>query len=540
MEQPQIHNYDVNKYRPIKLKTVLISLFASVFIFFAAALQITFTLLGYEHIYKGVGIQSIDVGNLSKQEATGLLSDVFVKDIGGLAISLQTPVSKLDFTYEDIGVRYDIPDVVQKAYAIGHSGTTLQRLYQIAALQLGTCDIPVNYSYDKSELESKLKRFYNSIFIPVEDPVLNLGDGTASIHTGHHGREIDLDEVRTSIEQMIAGRRSGSLEIELITRQKAQIELDDALDRINCEVANAYYDVVSNQPVLVDHITGRHIEKTVLSGILKDSLNKDDIDVNLPLDVRVPEITSEIASGLLFRDNLATMSTSFPATAPSDKNRKTNIVLSSSEMNELVLKPGEVFSFNTVVGERTAEKGYKTARAYYLGKVIDGIGGGICQVSSTLYNAALYAGLEIVERRNHTFTVGYVPRGRDATVSYGDPDFKFRNSTNWPLKILTSVSKSNRLNITLIGTNEFPGRTIEIETKTIEEKDFKVVRINDPTLPEGETRIKQEGKKGYTVDTFKITRQDGKIVSRVKLHRSIYKPMEEQVLVGTKKPAPDA
>ncbi len=536
MEQLQIHSYDANKFRPVKLKTVLISLSAAVFLFLAAAAQLTYALLGYGQIYKGVGVQGINVGNLSTQETTGLLSDVFVKDVGGLAISLQTPVYKLDFTYEDIGVRYDIPDAVQKAFAIGHSGNAVQRLYQIAALQLGTCNIPISFAYDKSKLEDKLNRFFNSIYIPVENPFLSLGEDSASVHTGHDGREIDLDGVRFSIEQMIAGRKSGILEIRLITRQKAEIGLDDTLDLINREAADAFYDVVANEPVLVTHITGRHIDRTVLSDLLEKSLNKDDADIALPLDVRIPEITSEIASGLLFRDKLATMSTSFPASVPSDKNRKTNIILSSLEINELILKPGGVFSFNAVVGERTAEKGYKTARAYYLGKVIDGIGGGICQVSSTLYNAALYAGLEIVERRNHTFTVGYVPKGRDATVSYGDPDFKFRNSTNWPLKILTSVSKSNRLNITLIGTNELPGRTIEIETQIIDEKDFKVVRINDPTLPEGENRIKQEGKKGYTVDTFKITKQDGKTISREKLHRSIYKPLDEEILIGTKKP----
>ena len=117
-------------------------------------------------------------------------------------------------------------------------------------------------------------------------------------------------------------------------------------------------------------------------------------------------------------------------------NRSTNIKLAASKINGCIINPGEVFSYNETVGERTIEEGYKDALVYVGGEVANGVGGGICQVSTTLYNACLFANLEIVERTNHSFTPHYVAAGRDATVSWGGPDFKFRNNRNYPVMIV--------------------------------------------------------------------------------------------------------
>ena len=124
----------------------------------------------------------------------------------------------------------------------------------------------------------------------------------------------------------------------------------------------------------------------------------------------------------------------------SNTNRSQNLKLASDKINGTVLMPGEEFSYNQVVGKRTVEAGYKNAKIYSNGQVVDGLGGGICQISSTLYNAVLLADLEITERRNHYFKTSYVPAGRDATVVWGSIDFKFKNTRSYPIKIEAKVS----------------------------------------------------------------------------------------------------
>jgi hypothetical protein len=201
-------------------------------------------------------------------------------------------------------------------------------------------------------------------------------------------------------------------------------------------------------------------------------------------------------------------------------------------INGKILLPGEVFSFNDTVGPRSEDGGYKTAHTYVAGKVIDGIGGGICQVSSTLYNAVLNADLEVVERRNHMFTVGYVPYGQDATVSYGTTDFRFKNSTSWPIKLNATVTKNNYIIFTFLGTNENPDKKVIMTQKIIKNIPFEIKYIDDPTLPAGKTIVKQEGKQGLIVETYKTIKDGTKVISQTKIHTSKYSPLTEEVRRG--------
>jgi vancomycin resistance protein YoaR len=279
------------------------------------------------------------------------------------------------------------------------------------------------------------------------------------------------------------------------------------------------------------------MDKAVLVSIIAELEKSEGTEKLLPVTITEPEITAGEAQASLFRDTLATMHTQFSTSDENDRNRGANIKLAVSKVNGIVLLPGEVFSFNQAVGPRSEAGGYKTANTYLAGKIVPGTGGGICQVSSTLYNSVLLSDLEVVERRHHTFTVGYVPYGRDATVSYNEVDFKFKNTTSWPLKIEAWVTSNNRLYFTLKGTNESPGKKIEISPKITRTIDFKIKYIDDPTLPEGVTKVKQAGKKGYDVETYKIVRVDGKVVGQTKLATNKYKPLDEEVLRGTKKVA---
>ena len=194
--------------------------------------------------------------------------------------------------------------------------------------------------------------------------------------------------------------------------------------------------------------------------------------------------------------------------------------------------PGEVFSYNTTVGQRTAAAGFKTAAVYSGGEVTTGIGGGICQVSSTLYNAVLLSNLEIVERYNHGFNPGYVAVSRDATVSWGGPDFKFKNTRDYPIKIVCSGT-GGTITVQIFGLRGEDEYTVEIESYVTKWISYSTSTKEDPTLPTGQTKIIQNGSNGCRSVAYRILKKDGEEVSRELLSQDTYSPHNKIVAVGT-------
>ncbi len=182
---------------------------------------------------------------------------------------------------------------------------------------------------------------------------------------------------------------------------------------------------------------------------------------------------------------------------------------------------GETFSYNKVVGQRTAQAGYKPAAAYSGGKVIQELGGGICQVSSTLYNTALRANLEIVKRSNHRFSTGYVPLSTDATVSWGGPEFIFKNSRKYPVKIVAHVN-GGKITVEIYGCKEEVEYEVEIKSETIQVIPTKVEYVKNPNLPQGTQRKIQNGHGGYRSRAYRILKLNGKVVSRQLLSTDTY------------------
>ncbi|MBQ8003141.1 MAG: VanW family protein, partial [Clostridia bacterium] len=246
-------------------------------------------------------------------------------------------------------------------------------------------------------------------------------------------------------------------------------------------------------------------------------------------EVKKPKHTKEELEAALFRDTLGKYTTNFSS---SSANRASNIALATGSINGVILMPGDVFSFNGSVGERTVSRGYKTAGAYVAGETVDQVGGGICQVSSTLYNTVLLSNLQITERRSHQMTVSYVPMGRDATVNWGTTDFRFKNNTEYPVKIVGTISGRN-VAISIVGTETIDGKKVEIATSTVSVLEPMVETVEDPEKEVGFTQTKN-GSKGYVVDATRIVYSNGTEVSRESLVRSRYNPKKTVVTVGTK------
>ena len=195
--------------------------------------------------------------------------------------------------------------------------------------------------------------------------------------------------------------------------------------------------------------------------------------------------------------------------------------------------PNETFSYNKTLGARTAAAGYKNAKVYEAGQVVDGIGGGICQISTTLYNTVLRANLEIVERKNHQFVTSYVEAGMDATVVYGMTDFKFKNTRKYPVKIIASA-KNGVATVSLYGIKESEEYTFSFRTVTVSTIPTSTKYVDDPTLVVGTEKVKQKGANGKKTETYMTKMLNGKIIETKIISRDIYDAMQRIVLRGTK------
>ncbi|MEW6172223.1 MAG: VanW family protein [Bacillota bacterium] len=250
--------------------------------------------------------------------------------------------------------------------------------------------------------------------------------------------------------------------------------------------------------------------------------------VRVPLKSIPPEHTTAEVVAMGIEAPLGEFTTTFD---PTKVNRVYNISVAAGALNGLLVQPGEVVSFNKIVGPRSSEAGYKEAPTIINNEFVDSLGGGVCQVSTTLYNAVLLSGLEVVERHNHSLPVTYVPAGRDATVAYGGSDLQFRNNTDKYLYVRTVVT-GNRLTIKILGNKKFK-RKVELRSWVTETLKPKVIRREDANLEAGKEVVKQKGIRGCRAKAERII-WDGDKKTTEQLRSSFYHPLDEIVAVGTK------
>ncbi|MCL2083133.1 MAG: VanW family protein [Oscillospiraceae bacterium] len=213
-------------------------------------------------------------------------------------------------------------------------------------------------------------------------------------------------------------------------------------------------------------------------------------------------------------------------------NRRDNIILACKKINQTVLSPGSVFSFNQKVGVRTKAYGFKSAPAFVDGRVADSVGGGICQVSSTLYYACLLSDLEIVSRTGHSMCPDYLEKpGLDATVSWGVIDYRFKNNTSHPVKILSWV-EGKKVYVKIEGTKA-NDNTVTMETKTLSTTPYRIIYKDNPNLEPGQTKIVQPPFTGYVSETYRlITDKNGVVISRRLETKDSYQKSDEIIERG--------
>lgn len=280
------------------------------------------------------------------------------------------------------------------------------------------------------------------------------------------------------------------------------------------------FDAASGKFVFAGEENGFAIDQDKLAADISQALKDKKFDAKITAtgsDV-APEISAASA-----KEKYKTIS-SFTTNATANQNRNTNVRLAAEAINGTVIKPGQEFSFNGTVGQRTEAKGYKGAAAYNNGEVVQEIGGGVCQVSTTLYNAVFKAGLKISSRRSHTFEPSYVTPGRDATVSWDQPDFKFINNSSTAIGLRASYA-DQKVTISVYGIPILEdGITWDLDSKKVEDLGTpNPTYEEDQTLQPGEEVIKSKGSAGSRWETYKVVYKNGKEISRELDHKTTYK-----------------
>jgi vancomycin resistance protein YoaR len=293
---------------------------------------------------------------------------------------------------------------------------------------------------------------------------------------------------------------------------------------------DAAFKTRNGEVVIIPSQEGVGPDVEALATDLTDLLLKTETDRAVALRMRTtqPKLTTEEARSYGIKERISTFTTAYAA---SNKPRVNNVHLLGDALDGKLIAPGAVFSFNGAVGERTAAKGYQEANAIVDGKLVPQLGGGICQVGTTLFNTIFESGLPVLQRSNHSFYISHYPKGRDATVSWGGPDLKFKNDTpNW---VLISVSyTSSSITISLYGTD--PGYTVtSVAGPWTDVKPFPTEEVQDATLYAGMKVIEDMGETGRKIVVTRTVTKGGQVV-RTDQFMSNYKPKVQVVRVGTK------
>lgn len=317
----------------------------------------------------------------------------------------------------------------------------------------------------------------------------------------------------------------------MLNKEKLYKLLDEITKEVGFLPEDATFQVLSNDTIkIIPAQEGVGVDKQQVYRDLLTALNKKEktLTINLSLETLKPKRTTQEVEAMGLEGLLAAYATTFDA---SNYSRAYNIRVAAAALDGLILPPGQEVSFNKVVGPRSFETGYKNAPIIINNQLVEGSGGGVCQVSTTLYNAVLLANLEVITRTSHSLPVNYVPLGRDATVAYGAIDLRFRNNTESYLLIKSFVN-GGRLTFKIYGNTAYK---VPVNINTIIKKVFepKVIYEEDPNLKKGEKVIRQKGIRGYQVAAERVVLENGQI-KREPLPGSLYHPLNQIVAVGTK------
>lgn len=511
----------------INIKTIVI-LLAAIFILLLLSTIFALTNSFNEKIISGVHINKIDVSDLTINEAYDKLKEELEKNVKS-NINVKYEEYETTISLEQLEVKYDVINAVNEAYKIGRNKNIVISNYEIIKTKIFNEKIEKEIEFNEEQLNKIIEDISAKVPNLVVESSYYIEEESLIISNGKAGIKVDEEQFKNivieAIKKQINGEEIETIQIPIYQKQPEKIDIEKIRQEIYKEPQNAEY----KDKKVYKEVNGVDFKISIEEA--NKLLQEEKEEYVIPLTITKPEITiNDLAEENIFPEQLSKYITRYDE---SNVNRSTNIKLASEKINGTILMPGETFSYNKIVGERTIKAGYKEASVYMNGKVVDGIGGGICQVSSTLYNAALEANLEIVSRRNHYFITSYVSASRDATVAYGTIDFKFKNSRTYPIKI-ECTAQNGICQTKIYGIKEETEYEVVIEDYVTEVIPYTTKYIETNGLEKGVENEIQKGVDGYKSEAYRILKLNGQVISKTLLSKDSYNPLERIVEKGTK------
>ena len=474
----------------------------------------------YPNIHFGVNAGVIEIGGMSVADAQKQIEKSNVLNNASLPIKIYQTEYKI--SVPEVANGLDSENSAKDAYEFTRTGGFFTRIGNTVGALFGLNESKLSVDVNNEALKTKLDEISSEAITEPVDPFWTVEGDYLVVDKGSVGVSFDTNKLYTEVENRIKTMNFSTLDVEVTTKEQNPIDVQYIYDNAQTQAKNATVDKTDGTTILPS-VDGVKFDLEKAKEIIGDGSEQT---YKIPIERTPAAVSADQLAGVLFRDTLASTSTKLNA---SNKSRTNNVRLASQFINGTILNPGDEFSYNGVVGERTVSRGFQTAGAYSNGQVIEDVGGGVCQPSSTLYMAVLRADLEVTERHNHSLTVSYTPLGEDATVSWGGPDFKFKNNTDYPVKIL-AWQEGSSMSVKILGTKT-TDKVVKTKTDIVETLDYKTVEKTDSSLSAGQRETSQSGITGYKTVTYKIITENGQTTT-VKANNSSYKSRDKIVLVG--------
>lgn len=508
------------------LTITLVSVFA-VAVFVAAG--VAAILPHGSRVAYGVSTDGISLGGMTKDEITKELDGNGFYD--GVELTFVGEPDTEVVSGADIELAVDAEATAEKALKMCRSESFFENIKSAVKLRIRGGSIAPVPSVNREKLgEIIYSRGVRKNGEMQDVSAESVSDTEILLKAGTRGQKRNVDEEIAAVLLCIENGDCNEIRLPLSIAEPRVIDAETVASMVNVEPQNAEYSLENNELYIKEEVVGVKLADDAIDEKVK-LLNSGE-DVVITVERVMPEVSASSIKGKIFSEVLSKFTSSY---ASSSANRAFNVARAASSINGTILMPGEVFSYNSAIGNPSLANGYKMATVYADGKQKEGVGGGVCQVSSTLYSAVLYADLQIVERRSHSLTVAYVPKGQDATVVYGGQDFKFKNNTDFPIKIEATASKGV-CSVRILGTKAVGNKKVEIINSINSTISPTVNETRDTSLPVGTRKVTSSGKTGYNVSSVRVVYENGKEVRRERLTNSSYRMVPTEVTVGAAEP----
>ncbi len=477
----------------------------------------------YDKVLPRVFVSDVKLSGMTQTEAEAELLKIAEEKTCDREIAFSCRDNEKIMMLSQLDAKIDAVTTAEEVFGVGRNGGKVSKAGGFLKSLFEKTEVPFSVSVDEKAFEDLIHTLSATYEVPLTEVSYRAEENSLTIVKGHPGKMVDRQKAKELLRMAIADDKISKIEFVIEKMEPEKVDVDEFHKKLAEPEKNAEYTFENGEVKIVPEKPCVKISKSEL----KRAFESDAEEFMLNAEVKMPEKTAKDLEEMLFRDVLSTFSSSF---ATSTEARAHNVRLTANRVDGYILMPGDVFSYDSTVGKRTAANGYREAGVYIGNKVETGIGGGICQTSSTLYSAALYANLEIVSRTSHSLPVSYVPAGQDATIAEGYIDLKIKNNTQYPVKFEAKIN-GRTLVCRVLGVKE-DGIKVELYHQTINTFEPETERSANPEIPVGYKKTIEKGSGGYSISSVRVVKQNGEEIKREKLTNSVYRAANFEIEVN--------